>query len=67
MLLASMTKPEKPPKSDPIEFATTPKLVAYLDDLVAAEGFGNTRAEIARNFVWKEINRLLEQNRLKPR
>lgn len=62
-----MSRTEKQPKSEPIEFATTPKLVAYLDDLIEAEGFGNTRAEIARSFVWKEINRLLEQNRLKPR
>lgn len=57
----------KTQESDSIEFAATPKLVAYLNDLVAAEGFGNSRAEVARSFVWKEVNRLLESNRLKPR
>ena len=25
------------------------------------------RAEIARSFVWKEVNRLIEVQRLKPR
>lgn len=48
-----------------IEVAVTPKLVNYLDLLKKGEGFGNSRAEIVRNFVWKEVNRLIETGRLK--
>lgn len=49
-----------------IEFAASPKLADCLDTLKANEGYGNSRAEIARNFVWKEVNRLIEVERLKP-
>jgi len=62
-----MAGQRKTQDSDSVEFAAPPKLVAYLNDLVEQEGFGTTRAEIARNFVWKEINRLIESNRLKQR
>jgi hypothetical protein len=50
-----------------IEVAASPKLVQYLDELVRDEGFGNSRPEIVRAFVWKEVNRLIEAGRLKPR
>ena len=62
-----MIQREKAEKTDSIDFAAPPKLIAYLDDLVEQQGFGTPRAEIARNFVWKEVNRLIESNRLKPR
>jgi hypothetical protein len=62
-----MSRQEKARESNAIEFTATPKLLGYLDDLIKQEGFGTTRAEIARNFVWKEVNRLLESNHLKPR
>ena len=62
-----MERRPKSHESTPIEFAASPKLVQYLDDLVAEEAFGNSRAEIARSFVWKEVNRLIEVQRLKPR
>jgi hypothetical protein len=33
----------------------TPKLAIYLDDLIAEEGLGNTRAEVAKALVWQAI------------
>jgi len=44
-----------------------PKLLAYLDDLQKMQGFGNSISAIARGFIWKEVNRLLESGRLKQR
>jgi hypothetical protein len=44
-----------------------PKLLAYLDDLQKLQGFGNSKSAIARAFIWKEVNRLLETGRLKQR
>jgi len=58
-------KGEKKTKAVPVN--ATPKLLAYLDELVDMEGFGNSRAEVARNFVWKEVNQLIADGRLKSR
>lgn len=44
-----------------------PKLLVYLEELRRMQGFGNSQSAIARNFVWKEVNRLLETGRLKPK
>jgi hypothetical protein len=44
-----------------------PKLLLYLEDLRKMQGFGNGDATIARGFIWKEINRLIEAGRLKQR
>jgi hypothetical protein len=41
-------------------------MLEYIDKLIAVEGFGDTRAEVVRGFVWNEINRLLAVGRLKP-
>lgn len=54
-------------KTKPIEIAATPRLRGYLQDLVDLEGFGNSVAEVARNFIWLEVNRLIEAERLKQR
>ena len=54
-------------RTRPIELAATPRLIGYLDDIVELEGFGNSRAEVARNFVWKEVNRLIEKKRITQR
>lgn len=43
------------------------KLLAYLDDLQKMQGFGNSMSAIARGFIWKEVNRLIESGRLKQR
>lgn len=58
-------RPRNQDPSVPVEIALSPKLVQYLDALKDLEGFGANRAEIIRNFVWKEVNRLIEENRLK--
>ena len=44
-----------------------PKLLEYLEDLRKAQGFGNSMSAIARGFIWKEVNRLIESGRLKQR
>lgn len=44
-----------------------PKLLAYLNDLQRLQGFGNSMSAIARGFVWKEVNRLIEAGRLRQR
>ncbi len=54
-------------KKGRVEFAAEDKLLAYLDDLIELGGFENSYAEIARSFVWKEVNRLLEVRRLKQK
>lgn len=44
-----------------------PKLLAYLEELRKMQGFGNSISAIARGFVWKEVNRLIETGRLKQK
>lgn len=46
---------------------TEQKLLAYLDDLLKLQGFGNSKSAIARGFIWKEVNRLIETGRIKQR
>lgn len=46
---------------------TEQKLLDYLDELQKMQGFGNSRSAIARGFIWKEVNRLIEARRLKER
>lgn len=61
----------RPPNENPSETievtGVEPKLMAYLNDLRKMDGFGNSISAIARGFVWKEINRLIEAGRLKQR
>lgn len=62
-----MGRPRNPDALIPLEVGFTPKTIKYIDALKEMEGFGNSRPEIVRNFVWKEINRLIEARRLKER
>ena len=57
-------RPRNRHKTITVAITVTTKLVQYLDDLINEEGFGNSRAEIAKNFVWKEINRLISTGNL---
>jgi len=59
-----MARPRNPEASVKIEVLVSPKLADYLDELKKMEGFGNSRPAIIRNFVWKEVNRLIEVERL---
>lgn len=45
----------------------TPKLAAYLEDLVVEEGYGNTPAEVARSLVWRGIEDLISRSVLSRR
>jgi hypothetical protein len=42
-----------------LRVAATPKLIAYLEALVSEEGYGNTRAEVARTLCWRMIEQLI--------
>jgi hypothetical protein len=45
-----------------------PKLLDYLQDLADKQGFGgSSKSAVARNFIWKEVNRLIEVGRLPER
>jgi hypothetical protein len=56
-----------PNKHKPIEvpITATPKLVAYLDALIDEEGYGNSRAEVARTLCWRMIEQLTAGSTLK--
>jgi hypothetical protein len=44
-----------------------PKLIEYLKDLKAKQGFGNSLSAIARGFIWNEVNRLIRDGRLEEK
>lgn len=60
-----MGRPRSADAFIPIEVGFTAKALQYLDTLKGKDGFGSSRPEIIRAFVWKEINRLIEANRLR--
>ncbi len=66
-IMGKQGRPKNLHKSVTVTITATPKLAQYLDDLIKEEGFGNSRAEIAKNFVWKEINRLISAGNLDRR
>lgn len=58
------------PANDSTSFELTgvePKLLEYLQDLVGMQGYGGSKSAVARNFIWKEVNRLIEVGRLQQR
>jgi hypothetical protein len=59
-----MARPRNLEPTVVIEVGLPPKAVKYLDMLKDKEGFGSSRPEIIRGFVWREINRLIEVGRL---
>lgn len=62
-----MARPKNPQEKITIELQASPKLVGYLDQLKKMEGFGESRQEIVKTFVWAEINKLLLEKRLKQK
>jgi hypothetical protein len=62
-----MGRPQNLHKKATIEIQASPKLVAYLDQLMQMEGFGETRPEIVKKFVWDGINQLLLDKRVKQK
>ena len=59
-----MARPKNTEATVYFEIGFSPKGVQYIDQLKDKDGFGSSRAEIIRSFVWKEINRLIEAGRL---
>jgi hypothetical protein len=62
-----MARPKNPSAKITIEIQASEKLVGYLDALRKMEGFGESRQEIVKNFVWGGINKLLLEKRLKQK
>lgn len=62
-----MARPKSRTKKITLELQLTPKLARYLDDLVKLEGFGETRQEVIKKFVWDGVNAALPKERLKQR
>ncbi len=65
-----MGKPgRKKNRYKPVEvtITSTPKFGAYLDDLVREQGYGNTRAEVARTLTWRGIQKLISERLLNRR
>jgi len=42
--------------------AVTPKLLRYLDAIVAEEGYGNSRSEVAKALIWRGIEELISRS-----
>lgn len=60
----------RPPKDEPsvaIPVTVPPRLAQYLDDLIEIQGYGETRPEIMRRFVWDAVNELIAKGRLRQR
>lgn len=62
-----MARPENPHKTKAVKITATPKLVAYLEDLIQEEGYGHSKAEIARTLVWRGVEDLISKGVLTRR
>jgi hypothetical protein len=62
-----MARPKNEEDKITTELQLSVKLVEYLDELKEKQGFGETRQEIIKNFVWDRINRLILEKRLKEK
>lgn len=58
-------RPKNKEEHPAVEVTLSPKLLKYIDILKEKEGFGNSRPDVIRECVWKEVNRLIEVGRLK--
>lgn len=58
-----MARPRTQHVKTVIEIGLSPTLLEYIDALVKLEGFGDSRPEVIRNFVWLEVNRLIAAGR----
>jgi hypothetical protein len=62
-----MARPKNPTAKITVELQASPKIIAYLDSLRKMGGFGESRQDIVKNFVWAGINNLLLEKRLKQK
>lgn len=56
-----MSRPKNTKETIKITLSASPKFAAYLDDLVLEEGYGKSRAEVARTLVWRSIEELMHK------
>jgi hypothetical protein len=56
-----MARPRNLHKPVQVTITGTPKLASYLDALVKEEGYGNSRAEVAKTLIWRGIEELLSK------
>ena len=54
-------------KQRSVDLSSPPLMLLYLDDVAEMQTYGTNRNEVARNFILNEINRLIENGRLKER
>jgi len=62
-----MSRPPNALKSIDVTIIAPPKLRDYLDDLIAEQGFGTSRGEVAKTLVWERIRDLISQGVLDRR
>jgi len=62
-----MARPRKLVATERIVITGTRKLAVYLDDLIAEDGFGTSRAEVAKSLVWRTIEDLISKGILDRR
>jgi hypothetical protein len=62
-----MARPRNAVKPVEVTIVAPPKLAAYLDDLIAEQGFGTSRGEVARTLVWERLRTLISEGVLDRR
>lgn len=60
-----MPRPRNLHRPSEVPITATPKLVAYLERLIAEEGYGNSKAEVARTLLWRGVEDLIKGGILK--
>ena len=58
-------RPKNKEEHPAVEITVSPKLLRYIDILREKEGFGNSRQDVIRGFVWERVNDLIRDGRLK--
>ena len=56
-----MARPKLPYTPTNVVIRASPKLAAYLDDIKAEEGHGNSRPAIAESLIWRGIEDLISK------
>ncbi len=62
-----MPRPRNSTEAIKITITDTAKHGEYLDDLIAEQGYGHSRGEVARTLTWRAIEDLIARNLLDRR
>jgi hypothetical protein len=62
-----MSRPRNAFETESVTVTAGPKLILYLDDLIADEGYGPSRGEVAKTLVWQRIHSLIQDGTLARR